>query len=38
MEILQTWNNDNIANSESFRSKIKTKENTPGAGNIKMLK
>ena len=30
--------NENIADSESFRSKIKITENTPNADNKKMLK
>ena len=30
--------NDNVANSESFRSKIKIIGNTPDADNKKMLK
>ena len=35
MAILQRWANDNLTDSESFKSKIKITEKTPADGNTK---
>ena len=35
MTIIQRWANDNLTDSESFKSEIKTTRNTPADGNAK---